>query len=766
MLPPSPTTTTSRCLKRHPIANPPLTPKSHPCPPPLPPVGVRLYIFSYHPQAPQRQQLRRRSKSNKLKKKTKTKRSSKKLPTARPHALQKSPLAKDHEFRPHVLPAVRVWFYATEPVNEVRYMATLGAPQKPGEIEGGSGMGNEEFNRGESYYVMPVVSSSGASFGGSTSSGSTMRSTNNSAGERNKFAHKLVQVYQLNNPVKKEELEEHGFGKGLPTKYRLLPPAAVGDLLANLRCALFDEEGDEENGEEDEEEGKLEAIEEGDEEEDEDEVMGKTAESQPDQGVTISQELEQQLRSDIIRSTQMMLSESDDARLPGEAGEALLRHESTIASSPQRPPKPTRERVTSSGSKKKKSRDSQPPRMTVTKVTKKKQVLVTTKKFQFAELEMEDDEDEDLDVDRGGMKTPPAALPPRSRPAATSASTSTSVSASTSKPNTARKASGSRSASSQTTQTQTQSQTETRQTRRQSQRLTGSQHQHETQSQPQVNKTTTAKALQEKASMPPPPSPAKPRGGSSSKITTSALAKFNKATTTSTTRASTSLFGTAFSVGGHNNPNYNTARPSQATTASGPSSPIIPTRPDEEEVQEASLPQLSHTGQGQGRGVGTGTGTGRGRGRGRGRRPQSQLQLHHSESLTASASASESSVIRPTVPDDGDDSYILLLSSSSIDVPEEGSFTPTAATNRAGRSQTQTPGSGRSRGLGRLPLSSSQAIASLAPDSLLVDVEGVRAPPELVVWDSEDEGREDEDEDRGRERDDDETASEDDGDLN
>ncbi|KAK3342759.1 hypothetical protein B0H65DRAFT_589753 [Neurospora tetraspora] len=612
---------------------------------------------------------------------------------------------RDHEFRPHVLPAVRAWFYAMEPVNEVRYMATLGEARKPGEIEGGGGVGNEEFNRGESYSFMPV---SGSGSGRVASSGASSGSNGEAATTTmpNTFAHKLLQVYQLNNPVKKDELEEHGFGKSLPTRFRLLPPAAVGDLLANLRCALF-AEGDEQD-EEGEEEDRLEAIEEGDEEDEEMgeavEEAGEEAESQPDHGVTVSQELEQQLRSDIIRSTQMILS--DDARLPGEGG-ALLRHDSTIASSPQRPPA----RVTPSQSRTTRSIQL---RMSVTKVTKK-QVQVT-KKFQFAELEMEednDDDDLDLDLDKEG-KTPPA-LPARSWSAGALTSASTSAAKPTS---TSRKSSGSR--SSQTTQ----SQTETRQTRRQSQRLTGSQHHQET-DESQITKTTTTKALQEKASMPPPPSPAKPRGGSS--ITTSALAKLNKATATATARASG--FGAGFGAG-HNNPNYNTARPSQATTASGPSSPIIAPRQEEEEREESSLPQLS-----RGRGVGTGRGTGRDK-------------SGRSQPLSESLTASESSVVRPAVPDDVDDSHILLSSSSIPEPSLDGSITPTA-TNRGGR----TPGSGRG-GLGRLPLSS-QAIGSLAPDSLLVDVEGARAPPELVVWDSEE----------GDDADD-ETASEDDGDLN
>ncbi|EAA30948.1 hypothetical protein GE21DRAFT_9318 [Neurospora crassa] len=626
---------------------------------------------------------------------------------------------RDHEFRPHVLPAVRAWFYATEPVNEVKYMATLGEARKPGEIEGGSGVGNEEFNRGESVSFVPGMSGSGS--GRVVSSGSSSEAAATTT--PNKFAHKLLQVYQLNDPVKKDELEEHGFGKGLPTRYRLLPPAAVGDLLANLRCALFADEGEEDGKEGEDEGGRLEAIEEGDEEDEEMggavEGAGETTDSQPDHGESVSQQLEQQLRSDIMRSTQMMLS--DDARSPGQGG-ALLRHDSTIDSSPQRPPPA---QVTSSQGRT--TRSSQ-PRMTVTKVTKK-QVQVT-KKFHFAALEMEEDDDDlDLDLGKEGMKTPPPALPPRSRSTVASASTSTPAS----KTRTGRKSSDSRSSQA----IQSQFQTETRQTRRQSQRLTSSQLQQEfDERQTTKTKATRTKALQEKASMPPPPSPAKPRGGS--KVTTSALAKLNKATTA---RASNFGFGA-----GHNNPNYNTARPSQATTASGPSSPIIPTRPEEEEQEESSLPQLS-----RGRGV---VGTGRGRGQGSVR----------SQALSESVTASESSVVRPAIPDDVDDSHILLSSSSipePLDFHHHGegsnSTTPTGMRNRT-RGERRTPGSGSGSGSGRggserLPMSS-QALASLAPDSLLMDVEGVRPPPELVVWDSE----EDVDED--------ETASEDDGDLN
>ncbi|KAK3401907.1 hypothetical protein B0T20DRAFT_458965 [Sordaria brevicollis] len=614
---------------------------------------------------------------------------------------------RDHEFRPHILPGVRAWFYATEPVNEVKYMATLGQPAlKPGEVDESTGVGNGEFNRGESYWEGSTVSGSASgSFGGSGS----MRSSGGQ-GEQNKFAYKLLQVYQLNNPVKKDELEEHGFGKGLPMKWRLLPPAAVGDLLANLRCALFAEEG---------EDDELEAIaEEGEEEEDEE--MGEAPapaaaeetaekESQADHGVTVSQELEEQLRSDMIRSETQMQSVEDDpaavtaARMPG------LRHDSsTIASSPQRPLR-TPARVTSSGSKK--ARSSQ-PRMTVTKVTKKQvQVTTTAKRYQFAQLEMEEDEDEDeddgdLDLDKGGMETPPAATRTAPRSRSTKAA-SASASASKSSTSTGRKSTGDRtSISQQTTQSQTQTQTQsqsqvgTRQTRRHSQRLTSSQ-QELVESQPR----STRKALQERASMLPPPSPAKAR------------------------------------------PNYNTARPSQATTASGPSSPIIPPRPDDEDEQEElSLPQLPGTGRGQA--------TNR-----TGNMTKAPSKMQHSESLTAS-DVTESSVVRPALPDEADDSHILLSSSSLPEGAERsGSVTPKG--NTRSRRGTRTPGSGRTTrglGLGRLPPMSSQGMsASLGPDSLLVDVEGVRAPPELQLGGLRE---------MDSEVDEDETASEDDGDLN
>ncbi|EAQ85245.1 hypothetical protein CHGG_09259 [Chaetomium globosum CBS 148.51] len=156
---------------------------------------------------------------------------------------------RDHEFRDYKFPVQvsRCWIYTDLPAGEVKYMATLGPAKEPGQIDAGTGVGNAEFNAGTSGY---------------------------------KFAHKLVQVYQLNNPVPLADMEDNGLGAGPPQRYKYLPPAIVGQLLANLRCPLFCEEYEE------------------------DFSCGDFLTNIDQGGVTISQELEDQLRSDILHSTQ------------------------------------------------------------------------------------------------------------------------------------------------------------------------------------------------------------------------------------------------------------------------------------------------------------------------------------------------------------------------------------------------------------------------------------------------------------------------------
>lgn len=117
---------------------------------------------------------------------------------------------KDHEFRNFKIPHTvsRFWMYATRPVYELQYMAVVAAGfRQPGDIDSDSGVGNTEFNAGR------LVA---------------------------KFAYKLVQVYQLNNPVSLDVMKTNGWA-GPPRRYDYLPPAVVGSLLGNLRCALFED---------------------------------------------------------------------------------------------------------------------------------------------------------------------------------------------------------------------------------------------------------------------------------------------------------------------------------------------------------------------------------------------------------------------------------------------------------------------------------------------------------------------------------------------
>ncbi|OTB14506.1 hypothetical protein K445DRAFT_318920 [Daldinia sp. EC12] len=135
-------------------------------------------------------------------------------------SLHPEPLAKiingtkNHEFRVWKIPptVTRVWIYSTRPFSELKYMCTLGPPKVPGELEDNKGIGNVEFNEGKTVA---------------------------------KYAYEILQVYELNDPVPLEEMKQKGWVKSAPQKYVWVPPGVVGELTANLKCALFGE--DEEN---------------------------------------------------------------------------------------------------------------------------------------------------------------------------------------------------------------------------------------------------------------------------------------------------------------------------------------------------------------------------------------------------------------------------------------------------------------------------------------------------------------------------------------
>ncbi|KUI53645.1 hypothetical protein VP1G_00948 [Cytospora mali] len=157
---------------------------------------------------------------------------------------------KTHEFRNYRIPQTvgRIWIYVTRPVCELMYMAPISAAKQPGEISSDDpGVGNKEFNEGTG----------------------------------SKFAYELKQVYELNNPVSLARMKENGWVGEAPMKYVYVPPAVLGELLGNLRCALFAEPG----------------------------------EMQSSQvNMSVSQEVAMQLRSDVEHSTQLNLGGSSQPR--------------------------------------------------------------------------------------------------------------------------------------------------------------------------------------------------------------------------------------------------------------------------------------------------------------------------------------------------------------------------------------------------------------------------------------------------------------------
>ncbi|QSZ35866.1 hypothetical protein DSL72_006988 [Monilinia vaccinii-corymbosi] len=115
---------------------------------------------------------------------------------------------KDHEFRSYTFPATvsRIWIYQTKPLSTLTHMAVIGTPKTPGEIKSPDGLGNTEFDAGET---------------------------------RSKFAYEILELYALANPMTFEELKSRQWFKAAPQKYARVPPAVLGELIANLLPPLF-----------------------------------------------------------------------------------------------------------------------------------------------------------------------------------------------------------------------------------------------------------------------------------------------------------------------------------------------------------------------------------------------------------------------------------------------------------------------------------------------------------------------------------------------
>ncbi|KAH7013306.1 hypothetical protein EDB80DRAFT_709698 [Ilyonectria destructans] len=134
----------------------------------------------------------------------------------------------------------------------------------------------------------------------------------------------LPQVYELNNPVDDDDMREEGWVDGEIDRYVYLPPAIIGQLLWNLRHALFSET-DEEVGAmdapslppshssphcQDEEEEQVQLLPSSSAPQPRDKMPAPT----PTPSISVSQQVEAQLQSDIAQSTQVPTS--DDILVP------------------------------------------------------------------------------------------------------------------------------------------------------------------------------------------------------------------------------------------------------------------------------------------------------------------------------------------------------------------------------------------------------------------------------------------------------------------
>lgn len=161
------------------------------------------------------------------------------------HARRIADGTKDHEFRGWKMPVTvcRAWIYVTKPESRLRYMACVGPAKGRREIREG-GLGNAEFNRGKG---------------------------------NARFAHEILELYELNNPVSMNRMRENGWWEAPPQRYSFVPPVVVSQLQANLRCRVLPRDAEEEN-----------------------EFGDELQDSQPRD----SQGVEEQLLSDIAYSTQ------------------------------------------------------------------------------------------------------------------------------------------------------------------------------------------------------------------------------------------------------------------------------------------------------------------------------------------------------------------------------------------------------------------------------------------------------------------------------
>ncbi|KAG6241269.1 hypothetical protein E4U25_006534 [Claviceps purpurea] len=172
------------------------------------------------------------------------------------------------------------------------------------------------------------------------------------------------QVYELNNPVQEQDMREEGWFHGQIGRYSYLPPAVVGQLLWNLRHALFGTASQDAVVAEAEAEAEAAAVEEeaaaAAETETETETspyfqnsvskhgngrsdsdrLPRRAGSSPPGSMTVSQQVTAQIHSDIAYSTQMPTSDDMVPASSPTAGGGEMAQRRPLTKQPQPQPQP------------------------------------------------------------------------------------------------------------------------------------------------------------------------------------------------------------------------------------------------------------------------------------------------------------------------------------------------------------------------------------------------------------------------------------------
>ena len=116
---------------------------------------------------------------------------------------------RDHEFRHQLIPATvsRIWIYETYPTRTLKYMATIGAAKRPGEITNEDGIGNADFNA--------------------------------KAPDCGEYAWEILELYELADPLPWATIAANEWLSAPPKKPTLLRPAVIDQLMANLKPPPF-----------------------------------------------------------------------------------------------------------------------------------------------------------------------------------------------------------------------------------------------------------------------------------------------------------------------------------------------------------------------------------------------------------------------------------------------------------------------------------------------------------------------------------------------